>query len=358
MTGENMKIRVFTAAIFFGLFSICAAFAQTFTQSTIGSDAAIIYRDYNTAGVPSSGVFNPRKSDIRSWGAAISSAVNLPRITAAFDSSAGSTPHNIFDLNINSFPAGNQIPLNTMQGIVSKIKVDTSSTLAPWPHTAISAYMLNGPNVSGGSSVGVFSALSQNTNLLNVSQYAYNGVVRNLNGLDAAIDGNGYDFDTLLGMELDVDVVKKSGSVTPVGTVIGLKIIGGSTVKPTHGASGIRIFPMGTGLPWDTAYVVEDAAATTGMFIGAASAAAANVASMPLYWRGYDGSSASTLAHIQVGSDGSFQIFPPSGKPIIMEGEIYLNNTVNNVSPTSPNRTITMVIGGTPYYIHAKTTNN
>jgi hypothetical protein len=39
-------------------------------------------------------------------------------------------------------------------------------------------------------------------------------------------------------------------------------------------------------------------------------------------------------------------------------GTIAIGNTVNTVSPTSPNRTITMVIGGTTYYIHAKTTND
>jgi hypothetical protein len=37
---------------------------------------------------------------------------------------------------------------------------------------------------------------------------------------------------------------------------------------------------------------------------------------------------------------------------------IAIGNTVNTVSPTSPNRTITMVIGGTTYYLHAKTTND
>ena len=39
-------------------------------------------------------------------------------------------------------------------------------------------------------------------------------------------------------------------------------------------------------------------------------------------------------------------------------GAIAIGNTVNTVTPTSPNRTITMVIGGTTYYIHAKTTND
>jgi hypothetical protein len=39
-------------------------------------------------------------------------------------------------------------------------------------------------------------------------------------------------------------------------------------------------------------------------------------------------------------------------------GAISIGNTVNTVSPTAPNRTITMVINGTTYYLHAKTTND
>jgi hypothetical protein len=39
-------------------------------------------------------------------------------------------------------------------------------------------------------------------------------------------------------------------------------------------------------------------------------------------------------------------------------GAIAIGNTVNTVSPTSPDRTITMVVGGTTYYIAAKTTND
>ena len=39
-------------------------------------------------------------------------------------------------------------------------------------------------------------------------------------------------------------------------------------------------------------------------------------------------------------------------------GAVSLGNTVNSVSPTSPNRTVTMVIGGTTYYLAAKTTND
>jgi len=43
---------------------------------------------------------------------------------------------------------------------------------------------------------------------------------------------------------------------------------------------------------------------------------------------------------------------------LTVQGVLAIGNTVNTVSPTSPNRTITMVIGGTTYYLHAKTTND
>jgi hypothetical protein len=39
-------------------------------------------------------------------------------------------------------------------------------------------------------------------------------------------------------------------------------------------------------------------------------------------------------------------------------GAVAIGNTVSSVSPTSPNRTITMVVGGVTLYIAAKTTND
>ena len=42
----------------------------------------------------------------------------------------------------------------------------------------------------------------------------------------------------------------------------------------------------------------------------------------------------------------------------IFNGDIRIGNTVNTVSPTSPNRTITMTVNGVTLYIAAKTTND
>jgi hypothetical protein len=50
--------------------------------------------------------------------------------------------------------------------------------------------------------------------------------------------------------------------------------------------------------------------------------------------------------------------FSISGVNTTFGGAIAIGNTVNTVTATLPNRTITMVIGGTTYYIHAKTTND
>jgi len=55
---------------------------------------------------------------------------------------------------------------------------------------------------------------------------------------------------------------------------------------------------------------------------------------------------------------GGSAMIDASSSGVTISGAIAIGNTVNTVSPTSPNRTITMVIGGTTYYIHAKTTND
>jgi len=46
------------------------------------------------------------------------------------------------------------------------------------------------------------------------------------------------------------------------------------------------------------------------------------------------------------------------GSTLCVNGTVAIGNAVNVVSPTSPNRTITMVVGGTTLYIAAKTTDN
>ena len=64
-------------------------------------------------------------------------------------------------------------------------------------------------------------------------------------------------------------------------------------------------------------------------------------------------------SRVEIDSSGNVGIGTASpGSKLDVNGEIRIGNTVNTVSPTSPNRTVTIVIGGTTYYIHAKTTND
>ena len=62
---------------------------------------------------------------------------------------------------------------------------------------------------------------------------------------------------------------------------------------------------------------------------------------------------ASSTGNIIDGVNSAGTVFSVS-----QSGAISVGNTVNSVSPTSPNRTVTMVIGGTTYYLAAKTTND
>ena len=74
-------IRSFKARLAACAVSYCAlvagASAQTFHSNTIGADIKAIFRDYVVDGVPSSGAYNPKKSDIRSFGVALDSAVRV-----------------------------------------------------------------------------------------------------------------------------------------------------------------------------------------------------------------------------------------------------------------------------------------
>lgn len=57
-------------------------------------------------------------------------------------------------------------------------------------------------------------------------------------------------------------------------------------------------------------------------------------------------------------ADASFVCAALTATTGAFSGAVSLGNTVNAVSPTSPNRTVTIVIGGTTYYLAAKTTND
>jgi len=122
-----------------------------------------------------------------------------------------------------------------------------------------------------------------------------------------------------------------AGAVTAVGDLFGSYSASGA-VKLTNanGIGGIYGYSdAGTTLQW---YIAYDA---TNLLIGTGTA-------LPVAIR-TNGVNALTISATQAAT---------------FAGAVTIGNTVNTVSPTSPNRTITMVVNGVTLYLAAKTTND
>jgi hypothetical protein len=63
------------------------------------------------------------------------------------------------------------------------------------------------------------------------------------------------------------------------------------------------------------------------------------------------------IENASTGATNNYALWVDDG-PVRIDGVLSIGNTVNAVSPTAPNRTVAMSIGGTTYYLHAKTTND
>ena len=72
----------------------------------------------------------------------------------------------------------------------------------------------------------------------------------------------------------------------------------------------------------------------------------------------YMGSVTSGASTILMSGAGSTALTLASTGAATFAGAVTIGNTVNSVSPTSPNRTVTMVVNGVTLYLAAKTTND
>lgn len=59
-----------------------------------------------------------------------------------------------------------------------------------------------------------------------------------------------------------------------------------------------------------------------------------------------------------LGTNNATRLTIDSAGAATFAGAVSIGNAVSAVSPTSPNRTITIVVGGVTLYIAAKTTND
>lgn len=114
------------------------------------------------------------------------------------------------------------------------------------------------------------------------------------------------------------------------------------------GAGGADPFPLT--LSTNGAYFGAQTSASARVHIAAGTAAASTA---PLKF-----TSGTNLTTAETGAmeyNGTNLFFTRTGTT---RENIITSSAVNSVSPTAPNRTITVVIDGTTYYIHAKTTND
>src|SRR6185312_14011972 len=77
----------------------------------------------------------------------------------------------------------------------------------------------------------------------------------------------------------------------------GMVFSGTSTASPAA-SDTIQIQPLGTGIPWTTAINIKDAAATTGINLGATATSGMNVNSLPIQFAVFDGSSTKAFRKI------------------------------------------------------------
>jgi hypothetical protein len=99
--------------------------------------------------------------------------------------------------------------------------------------------------------------------------------------------------------------------------------------------------------------------ASTGTYYGGTSTGGGGFANnnASAYMLAYGPSNATFPSQLQFNSNGSVAL-RINGTTATFAGAVTIGNTVNTVSPTSPNRTITMVVNGVTLYLAAKTTND
>lgn len=140
-----------------------------------------------------------------------------------------------------------------------------------------------------------------------------------------------------------------SGALVVTGGVGvgGNAVVGGSSITTGDGSGG----------PYIASSSVIDHSSGQARFYGRGSNTSTR-ATLGFYSTYSDGTGGITLQTFDVSGNATFGSSIRTSAPAGGTSAAWKLGTVATVTPTSPNRTIEVDIGGTTYYIHAKTTNN
>ncbi len=248
----------------------------------------------------------------------------------AFPSGFTSTPTNAVTFQFGTaFPIAGQMPAGTLQGIVSTMTVPNSYTQAPWPPATFAAYVDNQNSANTNSTVGYFHtgyANAPGSGTLGNNVTGYNTVVQNTDPVNGYAAPNlGKDFGQMVGFEADNNIWKKAAGITPAGKVDGFVAIAGGEVVPTGGSTAFRVGYVGGGVPWTTAFITDNGAASAGLVLGSVLNAVSQ-ASQGIQLNALNDVGTAVPAVLQVVPDGAvghFDLRVPTGSSF----RVQVNNT-------------------------------
>jgi metal-sulfur cluster biosynthetic enzyme len=179
--------------------------------------------------------------------------------------------------------------------------------------TGVAGYSLT--SIPNHLSLGVYGQAG--TSVDNASCFGGNFLVTNSQPQVGAV---GHDIATIYGVEIDVNIQKKSDGTDPTVSVRGLYITGGS-VASVGGGLAIDIESPGQfqtpKLKWGTGIKTEDGAATTALDVGCLNVGN-NTGSQAIYVRSRDASGVNRSALISCDPNGDFTMTPGTGASLVL----------------------------------------
>jgi hypothetical protein len=153
--------------------------------------------------------------------------------------------------------------------------------------------------------------------------------------------------------------VKAQDTTASTGTSSGALVVSGGVGVAGNVSSGGQVAATGTGTsgPYIANSAVIDYDSSTARFYGRGPNTSTRP-SLGFYSTYSDGAGGLTLMTFNTSGAATIASSLTTGAPSGGTAAAWKLGAVATVSPTSPNRTIEVDIGGTIYYIHAKTTNN